>query len=169
MAVKKRKIISNFREITLRFLSVNFVTCLSWVGVHNYIAHPITIISIIYLGLIGILYSVGISYFLAQFHPLSPRHRKLIDQLLLNEDKIDTIKFMSTHIQLISQSEVIQRYLFSDDGMTQLRQIEKDEFLLVFEHESSFKWNRNNHYEDDKVDGFGRNIVLDKKKPFTKL
>ena len=169
LAFKKTIIVSRSREITILVVSVDFAVCLSWVGLCYYLAHPIDATSISYIFLTGTLSSMGISYFISRVYPLSPGHRELINQLLSDEDKIDSIKFMSTYLEMSWKGEVIRQYMFIDVGNTKLKQVEKDEILLVFRHRSKYKWNIHDHDDDHKTDSFGRNIVLKKENSIAKL
>ena len=167
--LKKNKQFSDFYSMMIRFLIIDLGIFLGWITIQISITHHIEV-TVTSWGLVScLLLSVGTAYFISQYHPLSKRHLKLVDQLLSGEKEIDSVIFMNTYLQLNEYGNVEHRLPLTEYGNAKLKQVEKDEILLVFLHRSKFTWNKEYQYDENRTDSFGRNICLVKKNSITKL
>jgi len=166
---KKNKQVSDFYSMMIRFLGVDLGIFLGSLTVQYSVDHFIDGRVTSWVLMSCLLLSVGTAYFISQYHPLSKGHLKLIDQLLSGENEIDSVIFMSTYLQVNGYGNVEHRLPLIEYGNTKLKQVEKDEILLVFLHRSNFTWNKEYHYNENKIDSFGRNICLVKRNTITKL
>lgn len=166
---KKSKQASDFYSMIIRFLGVDLGIFLVWITIQYSITHHVEVTVTSGVLVSCLLLSVGTAYSISQFHPLSKGHLKLIDQLLSVEKEIDSVIFMNTYLQVSGYAKVESEFQLIEVGNTKLRQVEKDEILLVFIHRSKFMWNKEYHYDENRTDSFGRNICLVKKNSITKL